>query len=263
MRLLPPLLSLLVLASAAQAQPSAERLFYGWLDAQREATREAVGAGPPVMTFTERAERRIDGLRGERVIETEAFVTWDGDGLYHDVLRARVDGQELSPEDVDRLEDRLDEAHGPELRLLRRAPILSSRLFGGFAPTGPAKRVERDGQTLWRVPVEPDEPRPERPRARLFFASDGAGAPRLLAAELSLAPPPSPPRRRPGRRRAPPPPDIRVDIEAQFQRSPGGLDLAARQRVEAVVQQRRRLRQFSVSVVADLRFSDYQLRPRR
>jgi hypothetical protein len=54
-----------------------------------------------------------------------------------------------------------------------------------------------------------------------------------------------------------------VDIEAQFQRSPGGLDLAARQRVEAVVQQRRRLRQFSVSVVADLRFSDYQLRPRR
>lgn len=250
------LLLLFLLASAVQAQPSAERLFYGWLDAQREAARERVGTGA-VVTFTERAERRFDGLRGERVIETESFVTWNGDGLYHDVLRARVDGQELPPEDVDILEDRLDDAHGPELQLLRRAPILSVRLFGAFSPTGPAKRVERDGQTLWRVPAEPDAPRPERPRAQLYFAlSDGA--PRLVEAELTLTPP-VPPRGR----RGPPPPDVRIDIEARFTRSPDGLDLASRQRVEAVVQQRRRLREFSVSVVADLRFSDYQLRPRR
>ena len=252
-----------LLALPARAQPSAERLFYGWLDRQQAAAEALVGAGPAVLTFTERAERRFGGLRGERVIETESFVTWDGSGLFHDVLRAQVDGQELSPEAVDGLENRLDEAHGPELRLLRRAPILSARLFRAFSPTGPTTRVERDGQTFWRVSAEPDERQPKSPRARLYFALDSPDAPRLVRAELTLSPPPSSRRGRSGGRRAPPPPDVQVDIEARFARSADGLDLASEQRVETVVEQRRRLRSFSVSVIADLRFSDYQLRPRR
>ena len=252
------LFALLLLAPPAAAQPpAAERLFYGWIDGQRKAVQAVAGDGPFMLLFTEHAARRFDGLRGTRTIETETALAWDGADLQRRVLRARVDGQPLAPEAIARLEDRLDEAHGPELRLLRRAPILSARLFGTFVPTGPAEPVVRDGRRLWRVDAEPRERRPDAARARLFFEVDRRDRPRLVLAELDLMPPS--PRRH---RRRGSPPDVRVHMEADFDRSAEGLDLAARQRVEAVVQQRRRLRTFSVAVHADLRFSDYQLRPR-
>lgn len=260
MRLVLLLFALLVLlpqASPAQA-PDAERLLYGWIDGQREAARAAAGPGPPVLAFTEHAERRFDGLRGGRTIETVSAMRWDGGALDRRVLRARVDGRALSPEAIARLEDRLDEAHGPELRLLRRAPILSSRFFAGFVPVGDAEAVERDGRTLWRVEARPAERRGEPARAALFFAAGRRDRPRLLHAEVEIVPPP-PRGRRPRRG---PAPDARILLEADFDRTPDGLDLARQQRVEAVVQQRRRLRTFSVAVYADLQFSDYQLRPR-
>lgn len=248
--------ALLPQASPAQA-PDAERLLYGWVDGQREAARAATGPGTPVLTFTEHAERRLTGFRGERTIETESALRWDGDALRRRVLAARVDGQPLSPEAVARLDARLDEAHGPELRLLRRAPVLSSRYFAAFAPTGPVEAVEREGRRLWRVEARPTERRGEAARALLFFEPGLRDRPRLLHAEVEIEPPPRGRRRRRG-----PPPDARVHVTADFARSADGLDLARRQRVEAVVEQRRRLRTFSVAVHADLRFSDYQLLPR-
>ena len=251
---------LLVLPRAALAQPPpAERLFYGWLDGQREA----FGPDPFVLTFTERAERRLDGFRGSRTIETETAMAWDGRELRRRVLRARVDDHEVEPEALAHLDRRLEEAHGRELHLLRRVPILSARFFARFAPTGETETVVRDGRTLWRVdalvdaPDREDEGRARETRARLYFDASQPGRPRLVVAEAEIAPPPRARRTRRG-----PPPDVQIAVEAAFERTSSGLDLASRQRVESVVRQRRRLRHVSIAAHADLRFSDYQLRPR-
>ncbi len=209
---------LLVFAASASAQPAPGAVLDAWRDGWQRAA-----AGVRDVEARERTEWTIDGPRGQTVVEGTGTVRL-GDGA-REVDRVRVDGREVSADRGPRQGRRWQRAFGPAGREVRAPPLLPDAVLRGAR----ALAIEADrvgGVPAWRVALDA---RPDRAEA-WFTRSE---APRLLAVRLEGE------RSRGGR----------IVREVRYVRV-AGLDLPTESRTEYTARQRRRLREYFVTLTA-------------
>ena len=230
LRLLPLLLAVLVAAPAA-AQPDARALLDGWL---RDWRRAAADVDAVVMR--ERTDWTVDGPRGRTVVEGEATVRYTRGGPpERDVERVRVDGREVAPDRGRRSGRRWQRAFGPAGREVHAPPPLPGPLLAQARPL----RVEADrfgGVAAWRVTLDVPTDRTDA------WFTRGA-QPRLLAMRFEG------PRPRGGR----------IAREVRYTRV-GGLDVPAASETTFTARQRRRLREYYVTLSAEARYDRHDVR---
>ncbi len=222
---------LLVLASAsAVAQPAPGAVLDAWRDGWDRAS-----AGVDGVEVREEAEWAVDGPRRRTVVEVSARVRYDGGAPDREVGRARVDGRDVDPERGRGQGGRWQRAFGPAGREVLAPPRLPDAVLGtarGLRIT--ADRV--DGVPAWRLDLDT-----RADRAEAWFTR--SEAPRLLALRLV------------GRR----PRGGEIEREVRYVRV-AGLDLPARARTTFTARQRRRLRQYFVTLTAVGDYSRHTLR---
>ena len=224
----------LSLAHVAAAQPSGEALLDGWV-----RSWEAAAAGASSVSMDEAVARTFVGPRQETVLEVDARLTYDlGGPPARTVRRVRVDGRDVPAERESRHRGRLGRAFGPAGREVAAPPLLPAAVLGRSR----ARSVAPDrvgGVPAWRVALEVG-PRPEADRADAWFARDDG---RLLRLRLG------------GRR----PRGGRIERDVRFTRV-AGLDLPASATAEFTVRQRRRLRDYVVTLASRATYSGHAVR---
>lgn len=209
--------------SWAQA-PSGASVLAAW-----QAEWDRAASGVSAVEVRETLDRTVDGPRGDIEMRTMGRLRYDARGdVDREVAAARLDGRPAGPVARRRFESRTDRAFGPAADLLRRPPPLAGPFVATLDAQGPARAVRLSGRSAWRVTAR--TPRFDGP-VTLWLTRDDA--PRLIRirAEQSL----------PGRGRA--------VFLADYHRV-GGLDLAESLRTTVTVRQRRRLRDYEVSLHA-------------
>ena len=221
-----PALALCLLASVAAAQPAPEALLAAWADGQAAAD---VGT----VVLAERVDRVIEGPRGGVEVALSGTVRYPRDGRpERDVETVTVDGREATGERGGAVRRRLGRAFGPAGRDVAAPPPLPLGALARLAPDGPA-RADRVGDVeAWRVALRPARGRGRRVEAWFSRTAD----PRLLRTRTEA------------RRRG-----ARLVRETDYARG-GGLDLPAEVRATATVRQRRRLRDYVVTVRSRARY---------
>ncbi|MEL6615631.1 MAG: hypothetical protein AAFQ43_07830 [Bacteroidota bacterium] len=219
------LVSALPLAAPAEAQNrSGASVLADWLADWRRAA-----SGVTAVRVEETLDRTVDGPRGDIEMRTQGRVTYSPGGRAdREVRRAELDGRLAGPPARRRFESRTDRAFGAAADLLRRPPPLAGPFVASATAQGRARAVRLDGRPAWRVTAR--TPRLDSP-VSLWFSRDGS--PRLLRVrvEQSLT------------RRG------RAVFEADYRRV-NGLDLAESLRTTVTLRQRRRLREYEVSLRA-------------
>lgn len=230
MRLASLLLALAALPAAAQ--PSAEAVVDAWAAGWRSAA-EGVGG----VEMAEAMERRLDGPRRDVDVVTEGRLIYRaGERPRRERLRARVDGEPVAVERAGGHDRRLGRAFGRGGRDLAAPPPLPSALFRRADVLDLTPDV-LDGRAVWRVGFV----LPRGGRGAAWFTRS-ADAPRLLRTRTEGG-------RREGHR-----------ITRDVAYAPvAGLDLPVASRSDLVVRQRRRLREYRVTMRAEARYADHRL----
>lgn len=228
MRLLLVLLLLLVAPSVAQPAPGA--VVDAWLADWRRAA-----AGVSDIQARETVDWTVDGPRGRLLIEADGRVRYgDGDPL-RDIRLLRVDGRDV-PADRARFHGRRwRRAFGPAGPEVQAPPPLPAPFLRNARPV----RIEADresGAAAWRVALDT-----RADRAEAWFSR--TASPRLLRLRVEGARP------RGGR----------FVRDVRYARV-GGLDLPAEAETTFTVRQRRRLRDYLVTLRADATYTGHTLR---
>ena len=226
------LLTVLALAGgrAASAQASADEVVAAW-----RAGWERVYAGGEI-TADEQSVRTVDGPRGALEVEMDGRVAYrPGRPPARTVERLRVGGREVDPQSGARHQRRLGRAFGRAGRLAAAPPPLPDRLLAGAGASGltPTSLGEAPA---WRVALAADGG-----EAQAWFTRS-ASAPRLLAVRME--------RGHTGGRLVRTVRYVRV----------AGLDLPSEVRAEVTVRQRRRLRDYVVTLATVGRYSGHRVR---
>jgi hypothetical protein len=224
------LLLFLLIAAPVAAQPSAGAVLDAW-----RAGWDRASARVSSVTARERSEWTVDGPRGRTVVEGEGLVRFDSEPPERSIDRVRVDGQMVDPERGPGQGRRWQRAFGPAGREVHTPPGLPDRVLARVRPTSIAPdRV--DGVAAWRVAF--DSP---ADRAEAWFTR--SASPRLIAMRVEGSRP------RGGR----------IVREIRYVRV-GGLDVPAQSRTTFSSRQRRRLREYLVTLTAVGTYSDHTIR---
>jgi len=228
------------LAPAAPAQPAprGERLLEAW----RASTRQ-VFDDVDEMAWTERADLAVEGPGGTDRLRTVTAVRGGTDaGMNRDLQRAEWNGRPVPAGRLAFLERRMRRAYGPGFEWVRRPLPPEARLFAAFRAEGNARPDQLDGTPAWVVEVVPARERDRFEGGTLWFSRE-RGDVRLLRSRLV------------GRI-----PRGRSAVVTTDYVSVEGLDVPRRVRAEAVVQQRRRLRVFTVLLTLDATLEGHRVR---
>ena len=219
-------LLLLSLAASAQAQPTAGAVVDAWRAGWARAERGAV-------EVAERSAHDFKGPRGGREVAIEATVRYaPGAPPRRTVRRVEVGGREV---DVRRGPDsgrRFRRAFGPAGRFVTQPPPLPDRLLA--APARDLSETRFEGAEAWRVTLGTE------PGASTAWFTRSARVPRLLAIRTEHD-------------------GGAVTREIRFVRV-DGLDLPASVRASATVRQRRRLRDYVVTLDVASAYSAHAVR---
>ncbi len=219
---------LLLLPAAALAQPRAQAVVDAWRAGWDQAEPSAGG-----VEMTERSTHTFEGPRGGRQVEIEAALRYRaGQRPERHVRRVRVEGQDVRPERGHHSHRRLERAFGRSGRMATRPPPLPHRMMGQ-AQARDLQEAQYQGRSAWRVTLET-----ERGESLAWFTRS-ARSPQLLAIRTE----------RDGRR---------VVREIRYTRV-RGLDLPASVDASVTARQRRRLRDYTVSLRVASAFSDHAL----
>lgn len=222
-------LALLLVAAPALAQPPPASVVDAWRADWRRAARGVAG-----VDAREAAEWTIDGPRGRTLVEADGRIRYARGRPERDLDRVRVNGLEV-PADRGRGQgQRWQRAFGPAGREVHAPPLLPIVLLGSAEPD----RIEADregGVAAWRVRF--DAP---MGRAEAWFARSGD---RLLRSRVE------------GER----PRGGRFVRDVRYARV-DGLDLPVRAETTFTVRQRRRLRDYLVTLRADATYTGHTLR---
>jgi len=221
---------LLLVAAPALAQPSASSVVEAWRADWRQAAQGVAG-----IDAREEAEWTIDGPRGRTVVEADGRIRYTRGRPERDLDRVRVNGRDVPPDRGRGQGQRWQRAFGPAGREVHAPPPLPVALLGSAEPD----RVEADregGVAAWRVAFDA-----RVGRAEAWFTR--SGAPRLLRLRVE------------GDR----PRGGRFTHDVRYARV-RGLDLPARSQTTFTVRQRRRLRNYLVTLRADATYTDHTLR---
>ena len=225
------LLALLATGGAAggAAQPAPDALVAAWAEGQSAAARD-VGA----VVLAERVEREVDGPRGRMRVGHDGTVRYaPGARPERAVDGVTVDGRALPADRGGAARRRLGRAFGPAGRVVAAPPPPALEALTGARPHGPTEADRVGAEAAWRVVLRagPDA----RPRhVEAWFSRSAAG--RLLRTRTES-------RHRGGR----------VVREVDYARA-AGLDVPRDVRTVATVRQRRRLRDYVVTVRSEGRY---------
>ncbi|WP_412067154.1 hypothetical protein [Rubrivirga sp. IMCC43871] len=232
-------LLLLLLAAPVAAQPSAGAIVDAWLADWRRA---ASGVGR--VEADEAAVWTVDGPRGLLEVEADGVLIWSEGRPEREVDRLIVDGERVDARRANAAGDRWHRAFGPASREVLRPPSLPGRLLARGEPAGSAPDVY-EGQPAWRVTFG---------RGGQAWFTRSAASPRLLAVRFEGE------REgregRGGRRRGASGQLVR---EVRYVRV-SGLDLPASAETQFTVRQRRRLREYFVTLTASAGYSRHVVR---
>ena len=215
-------------AAGGAAQPSPDALVAAWAEGQGAAARDA-GA----VVLAERVEREVEGPRGRMRVGHDGAVRYaPGARPERTVGEVTVNGRTLPAERGRAARRRLGRAFGPAGRALAAPPPLPLAVLAGAEPDGPAVAGRVDAGSAWRVRF-----RGARGGLRVeAWFSRSAAPPRLLRTRTE------------SRHRG-----ARVVREVDYARD-GGLDVPRDVRTTATVRQRRRLRDYVVTVRSEGRY---------
>ena len=231
---LAPLLVLLALTAGASAQPSGDALLDQWRAGWREAA-----AGVERVEMNEGLRRELDGPRGVIEIGTRAQLGYSAAGRpARNVRVVEIDGRRSRPGELRRIDRRLRRAFGRAADLLQRPPPLPGAFLASATATSEPDAVRLRGEAAWRFGV--DVPSVRDGRVTLWLSRDDS--PRLLRIRLD--------------QRLPRDADAR--FEADYQRI-RGLDLPVELATRVRLQQRRRLRLYTVELTAAGTYSRHRL----
>ena len=223
-----PLVLALLAAAPLAAQPQGQAVVDAW-----RAGWDRAAQGVAAVRADEQSTRTVEGPRGPVTVEVVAAVRYPrGGGPERSAERVRVDGREVDPGQARRQGRRLGRAFGPDGRAATAPPPLPDRVVVQAAPGGAAETTW-DGAPAWRVSLAGG-------RAQAWFTRSPA-APRLLAVRAE------------GRRRG-----LRAAREVRYARV-DGLDLPASAAAEVTARQRRRLRDYVVTLTATAAYSDHRV----
>ncbi|MEM6326660.1 MAG: hypothetical protein AAF791_06025 [Bacteroidota bacterium] len=214
----------LLFASVAHAQPTGAELLSDWREGWREASQ-----GVASVTVRETLDRTVDGPRGDIEMRTEGRLRFPLDRPpQREIDRQELDGRRVTPLARRRFEARTNRAFGPAARTLLRPAPLAGRALASATAEGPAIRTQMSATPAWRIAL------------RLPGVDGDATAwlsreptPRLLRLRIEES----------VDRQA------RVVYEADYRRV-SGLDVPTDLRTTVTLRQRRRLREYVVSLHA-------------
>ena len=218
-----------LLAPTASAQPSGADLLAAWQAGWDEAVE-----GVEAVRLAETLRRTVDGPRGTLDIET------DGELLLapfrrprRTVDRATVNGEDLDLDRLKGMERRLRGALGRAAFDLRRPAALPSWDFAHAAPDGPVGSDRLGSALAWRLPLRGAG----RPGRLTAWFSRSRSAPRLLRLD-----------------RAQPIPGGGTLYRSTTYALTVGLDVPTSHSVRAQIEQRRRLRTYTLTLRADAQY---------
>ena len=223
-------LALLLVAAPAVAQPAPAAVVEAWLADWRRSARGVVG-----VDAREAAEWTIDGPRGRTVVEAEGRVRYTRGRPERDLARVRVNGREVAAEQGQSQGQRWRRAFGPAGREVHAPPLLPVAVLDYAAPSS-VQADRLDGVDAWRVALDT-----RADRAEAWFTR--SGDPRLLRLRVEGA--------RPG--------GGRIVRDVRYARV-RGLDVPAEAETTFTVRQRRRLREYLVTLRAAATYTDHTLR---
>ena len=227
-------LALLVLAALpAQAQrPAARAVLAAWADDWRRAA-----AGVTAIGVDETVAQQIDGPRGAIEIDKRGRILYRPDAPPERVPeRFLINGQPVDPELIPDMRRRADRAFGPGGRDFSAPPSLPSDLFRAAEALG-LQDDRVGGRDAWRIALRLDR----GDRAEAWFTRSTT-TPRLLRLRTD------------GRR----PYGGRLVRDLQFVRV-NGLDVPVTSRTTFTARQRRRLRDYAVTLTADARYTGHRI----
>lgn len=214
---------------ASAQRPDAQALLDGWAADWRRAARDVAA-----VEAEESLVRSFDGPRGRLIIETEGAVRYDRVGDWsRDVARLWVNGRERDP---DRRALGRFRRFGPPGREVAAPPPLPGLAFADAEAVG----IEADrlgGRAAWRLSLRFGD-RPDRAAAWFTRAAE----PELIRVRFEG------PRPRGGR----------YERTVEYARV-GGLDLAVASETRVTLRQRRRLRDYVVTLASEGRYAGLRL----
>lgn len=220
---------LLAVAVSAEAQPRAEAVVEAW---RAGWARDA--AGVEGVALVERARHRVEGPRGGREVEIDAVVDYPtGQRPERRVQRVRVGGQDVDRQRAHDDGHRLRRTFGRAGRYASWPPPLPDRLLAR-ARASDLRPVQYGPTDAWQVTLET-----ERGPSTAWFTRS-ADRPRLLAVRTERD-------------------EGRVTREIRYARIQG-LDLPAESRASVTIRQRRRLREYVVTLDVWATYADPVLR---
>lgn len=213
---------LCLLGSSAASQPAPQALLSAWAEDQQDAFR-----GVESVTLAEQVAHAVEGPRGATEVVFRGTIRYArGAQPERDVESVAVDGRTEDRERGGRARRRLGRAFGPAGRELAAPPPLPLPALASAEAAGTATADRVDGEDAWRLALGGRRGR----RAEVWFSRSRTAPPRLLRTRTET------------RHRG-----ARVVRETDYARS-GSLDLPREVRTEATVRQRRRLRDYVVTV---------------
>lgn len=221
-----PRLALLfaLVATAASAQPSGADLLADWRTGWDRASAEV-----DAVEMRETLDRTVDGPRGDIEARTEGRLEYPLDGPpRRDIRRAELDGRRLGAVARQRFENRTRRAFGPAGGLLLRPAPLPGRFLSGARAEGRVTRSTVDGRPAWRVRIRGAGVDAD---VTAWFTREDTPHLLRLRVEQSL------------------PERARAVFEADY-REVDGLDVPTTLRTTVTLRQRRRLRDYVVSLRA-------------
>lgn len=228
------LLSLLLsVAVMAQAPPSADAILDGWVRQQRAAF-DALES----LRFVEVTQRRIESPFATRTARIERRVLLRERRLERELVEATIDGEPADEERVRKIEKRLMHALGEDFRAASRFADAPAYHLGRLRPDGRPRHAQHDGRPAWEVVLSGDQEEGPIEAAVLWFLRNGP-APVLLGSRVQM--------------RCDEPAN-RITIRTRYddvQGPAGALAIPRTQTVEALLQQRRRWRTFTVTLHAE------------
>ena len=225
------LLRLLVLllalgAAPVVAQPSADALLNAWLDNWDAASERLDSVG-----MTETHVRTVEGPRGTLEIETVGTIRlFPGQRPQRSVVRVSINGEPFELAKRDDMEERLRHALGQTSMDLRRPAPLPIRVLASAEPEGSVQSTRLGSTSAWQISLL----RPSRrgpPEHLTAWFTRSRTAPRLLRLQRD-------------RRLRHQDTLTRVTTYTRVD----GLDLPVSHTVDAEIEQRRRLRTYTLVI---------------
>lgn len=236
----PFLLAVALVAAPASGQPSAEALLDAWLD-----DWEAASSRLDAVAFEEAHTRVVDGPRGTLEIETTGTLRLSLEGRpRRSVASTTVNGVPFDLDDRSSLERRLRRALGPASMDLRRPAPLPVRLLESAEPIGPVELTRLGGTPVWRVSLLRPSRRGPPERLTAWFTTSRA-EPHLLRLQR----------------------DRRLRFQDTLSRVTSysrveGLDLPMTHAVDAEIEQRRRLRTYTLVLRSEATYASPRIERR-